>query len=164
MVFQNLTGNCKAYPFDSFFRLTAALNRRIPVRPQPRIEGRGQPRVRVCGPTPRSLEQKQKCSNHPWEGINSRGRRSSQSARIVGKLRFAAARKYGTSAVLDGRTAAVENMNRLLRSFRLTGATIVYKTAASQFEHRKRPGPREWKNFPGQNLIFTAGNPPEGQQ
>jgi len=34
-----------------FFRLTAARNRRIPVVPQPRVEGRGcHARVRVCGP------------------------------------------------------------------------------------------------------------------
>jgi hypothetical protein len=40
-----------------FFRLTAARNGRIPVVPQPRIEGRGcHARVRVCGPT----------SHNPW--------------------------------------------------------------------------------------------------
>jgi hypothetical protein len=42
-----------------FFRLTAARNRRIPVVPQPRVEGRGcHARVRVCGPTfPQSLDK-----------------------------------------------------------------------------------------------------------
>jgi len=94
----------------------------------------------VCAhPNPQPLEQNHKYSDSPWRGINSAGRRSSRSAGIAGKLRFAGpeTRRERFSRSAHGHRRKCESFNKGLPSKR---ATIVHMMAASKSENEKQTG------------------------
>jgi len=163
----NATSSWMAYPVYSFFRLTAARNRRIPDVPQPRIEGPGvNLGVRVCALKSPILGAESKSTGFTLVGNKFGWPQVFPVGWECGKTPLAAALKNDARVFLDRGTATVENVNRLIGACRLTGTGTARKTAVSKSGREKQTAEPQInkKTSRLKNLIFTTGNPSEGQQ
>ena len=161
-------GVCDLYHIYSLFlRLTTALNGRIPVVPQPRIEGRG------------SSQGASATLHSPIHGMEFPNGRIIRAGNKFGRQQvFEVNWNWGYLCVkripedrakasqFAGRTALHLNesfrltcrLNRTESSATLMRATICGDSKNVRLAHNRR------KRFPLELMIFTAGNPPEGQQ